>query len=635
MASKKKINKKINLDNEEKIINKFNLNLESDDSSDSDDEKLKKQSNRFKFMDSDSDEDDKPIIKIQNDKNKIDLSTELIGKNKPKEKINKKKREEIKKDKNKVDSINNKNLSNHIGLKTIFSSQVEILVNGVKLIEESNITINEQCKYVVIGTNGVGKTTLVKYLYEQIKNQDVLMIDQDIQIESSSQKIREFILDANIELHHKYLKMKQLEQNDNITDEEMEEYQQLADDVYTQDWDKFEAESNKILYGLGITNLDQPVSLLSGGWRMRLALGKALLRCPTVLILDEPTNHLDLNAVIWLTDYLLNYKKTLIVITHQVHLMNTLGETTWYIGNPELTGTKVYTIRGNYYNVTKVIDNYNNICNKNWDKFSKRVEELRKKSTPKKEVDLFIKSSGICRPPKVYEVNIDFEPVQQLSTKNIIEMKDVIFGYSNDNIIFNSIEFSISMGSKNIIVGPNGVGKTTLFKLALQKIEPISGTIIRDNKLRIGHYNQQIIDNLPLEFTPIEFLQSIDSRLDNGKCRGILGKLGIKKTETVDLPNTKIFLLSGGQKARVSLASVQMQEPHLILLDEPTNHLDLESIEGLIKGINNFNGGIILITHDMYLIESIISADIYELSNKKIIKFRGSFDEYCDKIISN
>ena len=112
MASKKKINKKINLDNEEKIINKFNLNLESDDSSDSDDEKLKKQSNRFKFMDSDSDEDDKPIIKIQNDKNKIDLSTELIGKNKPKEKINKKKREEIKKDKNKVDSINNKNLSN-------------------------------------------------------------------------------------------------------------------------------------------------------------------------------------------------------------------------------------------------------------------------------------------------------------------------------------------------------------------------------------------------------------------------------------------------------------------------------------------------------------------------------------------
>jgi ATP-binding cassette subfamily F protein 3 len=214
-------------------------------------------------------------------------------------------------------------------------------------------------------------------------------------------------------------------------------------------------------------------------------------------------------------------------------------------------------------------------------------------------------------------------------------MREVSFGYKQadkENIIFDSIEFSVSLGSKNILVGPNGSGKTTLFKLALGQIEQKDGMIIRDDRLRIGHYHQQIVDNLPFELTPIEYLQTYNDKLDNGKCRGILGKLGIKKTDSVDLPNIKISLLSGGQKARVSLAMIQMQEPHLILMDEPTNHLDIESIEGLIKGINEFNGGIILITHDMYLIESIKEGYIYELKDNKVKKFLGTFEEYCIKI---
>jgi ATPase subunit of ABC transporter with duplicated ATPase domains len=191
------------------------------------------------------------------------------------------------------------------------------------------------------------------------------------------------------------------------------------------------------------------------------------------------------------------------------------------------------------------------------------------------------------------------------------------------------------MGQKLIIVGPNGIGKTTLFKLASGLLTPNSGNIINDDRLRVGYYHQQIIDNLPLNLTPTQYLQTLNNRLDNGTCRGILGKLGIKKTDTVDLPNIKINLLSGGQKARVSLASIQMNSPHLLLLDEPTNHLDLESIEGLIKGINEFNGGVVIITHDMYLIESINDGIIYEISNKKIKKFNGEFNDYCEKIITS
>ena len=194
---------------------------------------------------------------------------------------------------------------------------------------------------------------------------------------------------------------------------------------------------------------------------MRLAIGKALLRCPSLLILDEPTNHLDLNAVIWLTNYLATYKKTLIVITHQIYLMNAIGDITWYIGNPELTGTRVYTIRGNYSKVIKVLENYEKEIHKNYEKFIKRVEELRKKSTPKKEVDEFIKKSGVPRPPKPYEVNIEFEQVPKLSSANIIDFRDVSFGYEESKKIFDSIEFAVSVGDKNLLVGPNVAGKTT------------------------------------------------------------------------------------------------------------------------------------------------------------------------------
>jgi ATP-binding cassette subfamily F protein 3 len=150
------------------------------------------------------------------------------------------------------------------------------------------------------------------------------------------------------------------------------------------------------------------------------------------------------------------------------------------------------------------------------------------------------------------------------------------------------------------------------------------------------YYNQQIIDNLPLEFTPIEFLQSIDSRLDNGKCRGILGKLGIKKTETVDLPNTKIFLLSGGQKARVAFVKLIFEKPQILLLDEPTNHLDIETVETLIESLETFEGGILLITHEPEMIER-LSNQIWMLDKNthKINTKIETYEEYCNIILKD
>jgi len=185
-----------------------------------------------------------------------------------------------------------------------------------------------------------------------------------------------------------------------------------------------------------------------------------------------------------------------------------------------------------------------------------------------------------------------------------------------------------------IIVGENGVGKTTFLKLASLELQPTDGIVYYDERLRVGYYNQQIIDSLPLDLTSIEYLQQINEKLSINECRAILGKLGLKKTDLVDLPMNKIRNLSGGQKARVSFAKLQMYNPHLILLDEPTNHLDIESIDGLIKGINEFNGGIVIITHDIYLIENIENSVLYNVINNNIEKFNGEFDDYCEYVLS-
>ncbi len=533
---------------------------------------------------------------------------------------------------NKKSNKSNNNV--YSNLTTYYSGNIEVMVSGKILIHSSDIAINSSTKYFVIGQNGIGKTTLLKKIYNELKDkQDILMIDQDIEIETTEQTIQEFILNADIDLHMKKKRLDVLCALPELEDDQMDEYNELSEFVYeVKQWDKYEAESNKILHGIGFNEPKSPVNILSGGKRMLLAIGRALLRKPEILILDEPTNHLDLNVVIWLTNYLESYKKTLIIITHQIGLVNSLADIIWYVGNAELKGNKLYTIRGKYTSLLKFLSQMQTETTENYNKFMKKVEELKRKSTPKKIVDDFIKN-GVPRPPKPYVVNITFDDVTNLSTRNLIEFKDIDFKYSEEGkFIYKDLNISLNMGSRIVLVGPNGCGKTTFFKLITKQILPTNGCIIADDRLRIGYYNQQIVDNLPLQSTPIEYLQQLNSKLDNNQCRNILGKLGIKKIENIDLPTNKIIDLSGGQKARVSFASVQMNNPHIILLDEPTNHLDLESIEGLIKGINDFNGGIVIITHDLYLIESINDANIYKVDDMDITKYTGMFEDYCDEI---
>jgi ATPase subunit of ABC transporter with duplicated ATPase domains len=533
--------------------------------------------------------------------------------------------------------MSNKKDINH---KTIFANKIDVKINGKNLINDSDIVINDKTKYFIIGKNGVGKSTLLKVLYNKLLEggNDVLMIEQDIKLENDEQTVLDFILNANIELYQKKKEMLALEELEELSEEQNNYYNELSMYVYSNEYDKYEANAFKILNGLCFNDVNLKVKLLSGGWRVRLALGKALLYKPSVLLLDETNNHLDINATIWLTDYLESYNKTLIFITHQINFINSLAEYIWYIGNPEMKGTHVYTIRGNYNNYLQTIEQMTKEMQTNYDKYQKKLIEMKKQfgktENYKKDLEKFIAKHEVFRPNKPYKVIMNFEDVNVFTSRNIIEIRNVSFGYDKENIILENIDFSIDLNSRIIIVGDNGVGKTTIFKLCKELVLPIDGTIIKDQRVKIGYFNQHVIDSLPLELTPIEYLMNINSKLTESDCRNRLGKIGIKKELPFDPCKEQIKNLSGGQKCRVAMCVIQIDESNIIMFDEPTNNLDIESINALIEGINAYNGGIIIISHDIYLIKSIQNASIYEIKNKKFKLFGYDFDEYVNKVLN-
>jgi ATP-binding cassette subfamily F protein 1 len=515
---------------------------------------------------------------------------------------------------------------------TLFVEDVEVLLNGKTLINKSKIVINSGIKYFLIGKNGCGKTTLLKMLYDKIKEyDDVLMIDQDIQI-TSDLTAKDFLLQSNQKLFNAHKRLEYFENLEvDMTDEELEEQQELADLLSASGWNKFVAESQIILDGLGFAE-NKVVNSLSGGWRMKLALGRGLLNKPNVLLLDESTNHLDIISVIWLTDYLKQYNKTIVMITHDTDVINDLSEYVWFVDNLDDLGNQLYIAKGDYGNVCQMKEQLTKEIADRWDNHQKKVKEMQKKSTPKKEVDEYIASQKVPKPPKPYKVNIQFENPRYTNRQNIIELFDVDFSYGEKPILA-KVNFAIDLESRYIIVGRNGAGKTTLFKLCSGLIQPTVGEIRKNDRISVGYYNQQIIESLPLDLTPIECLQSINSELDENKCRAWLGKIGLKKVEASDQCKTKIKDLSGGQKARMAFCVIQMQQPEVLLLDEPTNHLDIESIEALIKGINEFKGAVVVITHDTHLIKSIENYVIYDVVDTKVTKFNGDFEEYTKHVI--
>lgn len=508
-------------------------------------------------------------------------------------------------------------------------------IAGRTLIDKSSLSIPDGHHVGLVGQNGTGKSTLFKLINNEIEldSGDILMsptsvlgiVRQDLQDDDTS--LLDVVLNADTE--RKML----LEEAEIATDANR------ISEIYTRlsDIHAYEAPSKAsiILSGLGFSIEDQGRSInnFSGGWKMRVALAAALFCEPDLLLLDEPTNHLDFEAIIWLEDYLIKYPKTYIIISHD---RDTLNKTVDHIIH--LDQLKLTLYKGNY------------------DQFEEAHAQKRmghqalfeKQQAHKKKMMDFVNRFG-AKASKAKQSQSRLKALERMDMVDaliterstsfkfpepedipspIITIDKADVGYEVDKPVLENINIGISSDSRIALLGANGNGKSTLIKLISGKLNESNGNITKNKKLRVGYFAQHQTDELDLSFTPFETLRSVISEQADHQIRAILGKFGFNK----DKADTKVRELSGGEKSRLLFCIMSYNAPHIMLLDEPTNHLDIDARAALIDALNNYNGCIIIVSHDPHLVES-VADELLLIKDGSVTSYSDDLETYKKLII--
>lgn len=537
-----------------------------------------------------------------------------------------------------------------------------IRAKGKILLENTTLTIAAGRRYGLVGPNGKGKSTVMRMIARrQIpvpENLDVLLVEQEVV--GTDDSALASVVAADVELMNLRKeeaelneKLSGLELDDKAGDEE-DEIGSRLNEIYERMNElggaSAEARASKILHGLGFNEEMQKRStnLFSGGWRMRISLARALYIQPTVLLLDEPTNHLDLRAVLWLEEYLTRWKKTLVVVSHDRDFLNSI--TTDII---HLHDEKLHYYRGNFAQFEEMYEQKRREMNKEYEKYQKQLRAA-KKSGSKDKADKVAKdakqkakqkgrkghqgpaeneASAAPRQWNDYTVKFEFPEPTEL-TPPLLQLMDASFKYpGREDFGLKDLNIGIDMGSRVAIVGPNGAGKTTLMNLLAGDLEPTDGDQRKSHKLRIGRYNQHFVDALAFDVSPVEYLQGI-SGLRPEEIRAKLGKFGLSGHHHLQ----PICKLSGGQKARVVFAAIALSNPHILLLDEPTNHLDMQSIDALADALEEFEGGVVIISHDSKLLSRVCDdaerSEVWIVEDGQVAEYDGYFEDYKDELIA-
>ena len=521
---------------------------------------------------------------------------------------------------------------------SISIDKFSLSVAGKTLFKDSPLTISPENIYGLIGKNGVGKSSLLKQLaltniFSENKIR-VLYVEQELEMDDNNPV--DFIYKSNVKLcalTNEQVKIEEQLEEEN-SDDDFDELNKRYEEILTEigGFNK-EGETGKIksiLKGLGFTNdtMEQSCKIFSGGWRMRISLARALYLKPDLLLLDEPTNHLDLEAIIWLSNYLSTWEKIAIIVSHNIGFLNNCCS---YILNIE--HQKIVPYKGNYALFKLSLKQKLKEEAKVYDAYEKKLKDFCKKHA-KNATEEFIKKHQVPKPEKLYEVSINFLEVGQFKS-HIIKMEDISFGYQSDKPILNGVNIGIDMQTRATLVGPNGSGKSTFIKLMTNENIPISGNVWFQNNIRIGYYNQHFTENLPSYLTPIEYLKDLIPKSLKATDKEAMVRTYLGRVKLEGSAHTKLIKeLSGGQKARVAFIHLIFQEPHVLLLDEPTNHLDIETVEGLIDGLKEYTGGIILITHEPELINA-LDLELWVMDPKKqtVERSKYTYEDYCNKIL--
>lgn len=506
---------------------------------------------------------------------------------------------------------------------------LDIAFGKVIILENTKLVIKYKEHYGIIGKNGIGKTSLLSAIADKTvavpERLDIIYVKQEEPV--SEKTVIETLLSSDekiYELNKKLITVEEMASQEDASEEVIDEFNKLSQQIGSE-YAKSKARAQKILYGLGFSNKDQErmVHEFSGGWRMRISLAKALFMVPSLLLLDEPTNHLDLEANIWLTEYLKNYPKTILVVSHDKYFIDEVCTTIIYINNKKLN----YYV-GNYDKFQKQIELDREKQQKDWEQFQKKIDSMKKTNKPQNEINEYTKKKSVPKPDKDYNVKINFLSPPVIKGQ-FISLIDITFGYENQPFIFRNLNLEINSTSRIAIVGKNGVGKSTLLKLINAEIKPISGGIIMSPNIRIGYYNQHFEESLPFDVSAVQYLMELNNEIDITTAHKFLSMFGLEP------PYHKINIrqLSGGQKARVKLSSFGVIKPHLLMLDEPTNHLDIVAIASLINALNDFVGAIIVITHNFDVITS-MNAELWLIENGDFYKYTDGYETYISSIMN-
>ncbi|XP_052221586.1 ATP-binding cassette sub-family F member 1-like isoform X2 [Dreissena polymorpha] len=536
-------------------------------------------------------------------------------------------------------------LENQLDIKV---ENFSISARGKELFVNANLYITAGRRYGLVGPNGHGKTTLLKHIAARAlnipANIDVLYCEQEVVAEDMPSL--EVVLKADVKRTALLEEEKRLvAESEAGNTKNTERLNQVYEDLRAIGADSAESKARRILSGLGFTvgMMDRPTKSLSGGWRMRVSLARALFIEPTLLMLDEPTNHLDLNAVIWLDNYLQTWKKTLLVVSHDQSFLDNVCSDIIHLDQQ-----KLFYYRGNYGAFKKMLVQKRKEQLKAFEKQEKQIKDdkssgkskkqaeskakealTRKQQKNRSKMEMFAeeeKKTELLQKPKEYIVKFRFPSPSSLSPP-ILGISNCTFTYGSGSPLFKDLDFGIDMSSRVAIVGPNGVGKSTFLKLLVGTLQPTTGELQKNHRLRIGKYDQHSADQLVPDESPIEHLQR-NFNMDYQLCRKTLGSFGLPgHSHTI-----KNRDLSGGQKARVALADLTCRQPDVLILDEPTNNLDIESIDALAEAINDFKGGVVIVSHDERLIRE-TDCNLWVVENKTINEVDGDFDDYRKELL--
>jgi ATP-binding cassette subfamily F protein 3 len=501
-------------------------------------------------------------------------------------------------------------------------------------------------RVALVGPNGAGKTTLFRIMIGELspqkgrvvkpKNFRIGLLPQE-ELPLSGGTALESVLEGCGEvlaLEHKIRDLHEALNRDPDDEALLERLGELESRFAASRGYELETTAKTLLSGLGFPEGDflRPMDEFSGGWRMRAYLARLLLQEPDLLLLDEPTNHLDLPAIEWLEGYLLEFKGSVVLVSHDRYFIDRLAQEIC-----ELDQGVLSHYPGNYHTFERLKRDKEQQLLKRWEeqqaeirRQERFIERFRAKNTKASQVQSRVKHLEkvvpVERPSEQRRFGFQLVPGEK-SFRDVLEIRGMGFRYADDgDWVLKDVDLHVLRGEKLAFVGPNGAGKTTLSRLIAGQLSIQEGILTLGQRVRIGYYAQHQVTSLNLEASVYEEVAATVSDANVPRIRDTLGVFQFSGDDV----DKRIGVLSGGEKARVSLAKILLSPVNFLVMDEPTNHLDLMSREALEEALSRYEGTLVLVSHDRYFLDKLVGR-VIELKNGRLFEFTGNYSYYMEK----